>query len=336
MYFAKALAVTSLLIIIPVSLVGWSSDTVLAPDTPRTESISQTYEKFVTHVGAENTECWYYVPSVLKNGVDAPVVVFLHGGMFSYPDVYLAHVEHLLSQGYIVIFPRYLKQDPLNVYRDLIRDADQKKYLDRAVAAVNQALSELESVADLDNITIYGHSTGGLLALAWPNQQWQPKNMLLANTNIDAKAAMPGFVTSMISLKPLPWRKSAGTINYPVVLLCGDEDAIGSCLGSALIYHALRKSPEKAIYQLHSDRHGSPPIVANHFAPLASKNAFVALFFKVMQTSMTPDAADLRFYWVALDNVLEERYFISFDMGRWSDAQPVNPVTTLDYMRRQH
>jgi hypothetical protein len=159
--------------------------------------------------------------------------------------------------------------------------------------------------------------------------------MLLANTNIDAKAAMPGFVTSIINLKPLSWRKPAGNINYPVVVLCGDEDAIGSCLESALIYHALSKSPEKALYQLHSDRHGSPPIVANHFAPLASKDAFVALFFKLGQTSMTPDAADFRFYWAALDSVLEERYFISFDMGRWSDDQPVNLVTTLDYMRRQ-
>ena len=34
------------------------------------------------------TRCWVYIPSVLKNGTTAPVVVYLHGFMAIVPPIY--------------------------------------------------------------------------------------------------------------------------------------------------------------------------------------------------------------------------------------------------------
>ena len=55
----------------------------------------------------DNTKVAYYVPNVLKHGTTAPVVVFLHGFQAGDPGLYIAHINHLWHQGYIVIFPMF-------------------------------------------------------------------------------------------------------------------------------------------------------------------------------------------------------------------------------------
>ena len=59
--------------------------------------------------GADGDQIWTYLPATLKYGDRAPVVIFLHGFACLYPSLYRTHIEHLVKQGNIVIFPQFQK-----------------------------------------------------------------------------------------------------------------------------------------------------------------------------------------------------------------------------------
>ena len=71
--------------------------------------IASSYSTYET--GSANTGdlTWYFVPDTLRYGQQSSVVVFLHGFAALYPSFYESHLEHLLRQGHIVIFPQFQK-----------------------------------------------------------------------------------------------------------------------------------------------------------------------------------------------------------------------------------
>lgn len=60
---------------------------------------------------------WYYLPDQLKYGSQAQVVVFLHGFVALISNLYQTHIEHVVKQGNIVIFPNH--GAPLDVIQGL-------------------------------------------------------------------------------------------------------------------------------------------------------------------------------------------------------------------------
>ena len=167
--------------------------------------------------GNAGTRIWYYIPDVLKNGSSAPVVVILHGFMLLAPDIYLGHITHLTNQGYIVLYPQF----NLGGFSGMLSDNDQNDMLARAIDAVDWALDEIGSIAETDNITMFGHSLGGLLAMCWEAGGGIPiESKVLAAPCIDTGAA-PSFVNVIV----LDYETMAPSSTCPVMIIVGDQEA---------------------------------------------------------------------------------------------------------------
>lgn len=291
--------------------------------------IGSTYERFEIGSASTGDKTWYYVPDVLKYGSKAPVVIFLHGFSALYPGVYLSHIEHLLNQGNIVIFPQFQKSTLLGFFSEagLLKEMDQLIWARRAVASVNQAMEQLVSITEPGETVLMGHSLGGLIALAWQAQGGYPvKSILLSHPQVDSSAGMPDFVKAFVKVKDIPWRDYVGSINVPVVILNGEEDSIAPVNQSEKIYALLESVPTKSFYFAQSDRYGYPRLAPNHGSPLNNISGLPP-HLKIFGVSGELDTLDWRFYYAALDAMLDDQVTqLMFDMGAWSNGTAAKPI----------
>ncbi len=291
--------------------------------------ICNGFTEIVFGSGSDGSRVWYYIPDSLKNGATAPVVVFLHGQLCIAPDIYMAHIEHLAKQGYIVIYPQFNKGGLLGLMSDLMTDADQNKYLARAITGVNSALSRIGSMADRNNVTLYGHSLGGLLSLAWSSDAWSPKNIVLADACVDAKAGIPTFVQSMVKIVEIDWKTKIASTVCPVIVLTGNDDSLAPSSQAMDIYYRLTNAASRVVYQLRTDTYGKPDLKADHMAPISDDGWMPSFIMEIFGGDGEVDATDYRFYWAALDAALNDETAVIFDMGRWSDGRAVNGVARM-------
>jgi pimeloyl-ACP methyl ester carboxylesterase len=263
-----------------------------------------------------------FVPNRLKNETSAPVVVFLHGFKLVVPDFYLGFIEHLTKQGYIVIFPM---SNVGGLFISLF-DTDQNVFMQRAIDNTNKGLSLVGRRADLNDVTVFGHSLGALLASCWIGSGGiRPKALVLANVSTDtSQQGVPVEVT------PIDWREKAKAVDVPVFLLTGNRDTIAPTAQSIDMYESLVNAPSRVVYSMRRDRHGFPPLAADHNISLTS-NWFIPGFLMswMFGGEGTLDAVDYRFCWAALDAALDNQTEVTFDMGSWSDLTPVKPVQQL-------
>lgn len=264
--------------------------------------ISVGYRTYTLGEAKDGSRIWYYLPDTLKNGGTAPVVIYLHGWTAYVPEYYLGQIEHLVSQGYIVLYPQYQKSGLMGILTDL----DQTKFLDRAVASVNAALTVLGPVAEADDLVISAHSAGSLLAYCW-NGSGAPKAraLILNNASLDSDASVPEFVPIQV----LEWTACAQSLDVPLFFLTGEEDPLQ--VDSPAGLNAAVNVPVGAVFTAQSDAHGSPALVADHTAPLVGKT--------------DADTLDYRYYFAGLDQVLAGQTRLSFALGSWSDGVPVIP-----------
>ncbi len=291
--------------------------------------ICNGFTEIVFGSGSDGSRVWYYIPDRLKNGSTAPVVVFLHGQLCIAPDIYMAHIEHLAKQGYIVIYPQFNKGGILGLVADLMTDADQNKYLARAITGVNGALARIGTMADRNNVTLYGHSLGGLLALAWSSDAWSPKNIVLAEACVDAKAGIPTFVQSMVKIVEIDWKTKVQSTVCPVIVLTGNDDTLAPSAQALDIYYRLTNASSRVAYQLRTDTYGSPELNADHMAPICDDGWIPSFMMDMFGGDGEVDATDFRFYWAALDAALDDETSVAFDMGRWSDGKAVQSVARM-------
>ncbi len=288
--------------------------------------ICNGFTEIVFGSGSDGSRVWYYIPDQLKNGATAPVVVFLHGQLCIAPDIYMPHIEHLAKQGYIVIYPQFNKGGLMGLVSDLMTDADQNKYLARAVAGVNSAFSRIGSIADRNNVTLYGHSVGGLLAVSWSNAAWSPKNIVLADACVDAKAGIPSFVQGLVTIVEIDWKTKIRSTVCPVIVLTGNDDTLAPTSQAMSIYQYLTSASSKVVYELQTDTYGNPDLRADHMAPISDDGWMPDFIMGMFGGDGEVDATDYRFYWTALDAALNDETRVSFDMGRWSDNTAVKKV----------
>lgn len=291
--------------------------------------ISSQYERFEIGSSGAGDKTWYYVPDVLKFGEKAPAVIFLHGFSALYPGVYLSHIEHLLKQGNIVIFPQFQKSTLLGFFSEagLFKEMDQLIWAGRAVASVDQAMVQLTAIVEPGEVVLYGHSLGGLISLAWQAQGGYPvKSILLSHPQVDSSAGMPDFVKAFVKVKDIPWRDYVGSINVPVVILSGEEDSIAPVSQSEEIYSLLESAPSKSFYFAQSDRYGYPRLSPNHGSPLNDIGGLPP-HLKIFGVSGELDALDWRFYFHTLDALLDDHdNNLLFDMGTWSDGEEAKHI----------
>lgn len=290
--------------------------------------IAETWQIIEQGDPSQGDLTWIGVPDVLRDGDSAPVVIFLHGFAALTPSIYQSHLEHLLRQGNIVIFPQFQKSTFWGFLSEsgIFKPVDQSIWARRAVMSVDRALDTLSDQVNSDEIYLYGHSLGGLISLAWQAEDGVPlKKLILSHAQVDANAGMPDFVKNLVQIVEIPWREYAPEIDVPVIILNGEEDDIAPISQSDEIYSLLHSAPDVQFYVAPSDRYGYPRISPNHGAPM---DEIIGLppHLKIFGISGELNVLDWRFYFAALDAVMVSDEKIPFAMGQWSDGTEVLPI----------
>jgi pimeloyl-ACP methyl ester carboxylesterase len=288
--------------------------------------ICSTYERIVYGDYWEGTAVNVFIPARLKHGSKAPVVLFLHGYLAVFPDLYLDAIKHMTNQGYIVVFPTYNLLNPFQ----LITDTDQNVMLQRAIDNANRGLAEVGSRAELDNMIAFGHSLGGLFSICW-NGAGGPRvrEVVSANLVTDSSEGLPDFIKPFIKIIPVDWQGYAANVDIPVMILTGDQDTISGAPQATEMYNALTAAPSRVLYCLQGDDHGQPALMADHNASLTWFIPCLGWLLNFAGGAPVLNAMDYRFYWAAMDAAIAGKARLRFDMGNWSDGVPVKPVLQL-------
>lgn len=292
---------------------------ILQPEQPKSGPGGSNYTHAAVKqsaLGNGNTQIWIYEPDEPKPA-KAPVIIFCHGWSAMDPGPYLAWIEHLARRGNIVLYPRYQAH---------IAVAPETFTLN-AIVAIKDALKTLEADGhvkpDLTRFASVGHSYGGIiaanLAVAAKDQGLPPIKAVMA-----LEPGSNGFGKPYLDYSKIP----AGTL---LICMHGDDDKfVGDRDAKKIFTEAVNVAKaDKDYIVLFSDKRGSPPQNANHFAPIAPKRHVDAHdyygFWKWMD-----GLTDAAFYGknreYALGNTEQQRF-----LGKWSDGTPlIEPKVTDD------
>jgi pimeloyl-ACP methyl ester carboxylesterase len=281
-------------------------------------------------IGQGPRSYWLFEPDEPRPDERTPVVVFLHGWFAVNPGFYGAWIDHLVRDGRIVIFPRY-QHDVGTLPQD---------FLANALFAIRDGLGVLHAGVghvrpDPERFVLIGHSAGGNLAAQIAAVAADPHGDLPVPQLV--MVFMPGEIVP--EREPSLSRIPATT---RLVVVVGDEDLVVGDLRGRQIYTEATAIPRsrKRFILFRSDRHGYPPLIAEHTAPtgvhprldngegifrslqrsLGDVNALDrAGFWRI--TDVTMDAA---FSGKTLDDVTrdEDRFR---HLGYWSDGRKVIP-----------
>ncbi len=325
----KKILVVTMIALFSICVSAWASAPAPTPPGRQTSGfgstaneICSTYTSGTFGSITDGTMTYYFIPSVLKNGTTAPVIIHLHGAMLIGPEIYWSYIKHLIYQGYIVIHPQFNKG-----YTGVLSDTNQYDMISRAVAGVNQALSIVGAKADTSKIYLWGHSTGGLIALCWEAAGGPAAyKKILANPNTDPNANASALQPSITALD---FRTMAPATTCPVILMAGNTDTIAPLSQQCDAFSALTNSPSKVVYLLQEDTYGDADLLANHMASTTDTGIVPAFIMNIIGGKGVEDAVDYRYYWAAMDAALAGNNRATFDMGKWSDGRSVLPVKTI-------
>ena len=279
--------------------------------------VSAGATRFEAGSANDGSKVWWWVPSTLRDGSSAPVVLYLHGFSLTDPGPYQAHIDHLTREGYIVVYPQF-NLPALQI----LSDNNQNTMRSRAVAATQTALNALGTQAG--PLHVFGHSLGGLLGATWMGGGGPAvQSITLANPSTGAGA--PSFV----SVTPIDWQADAPATTARTIILTGDGDTIAPSSESVGLFQALTGASSRIVYQAHTDDHGSPGLDADHMSPIQSSGGIPNFLLQFFGGNAEQDAMDWRYYWAALDANLDGQRTVTHDLGTWSDGVPVTAPTVL-------
>jgi dienelactone hydrolase len=317
---------------------GTADDRVAPPgNVQRLEKEAEAFPHRVVRryeVGEGPRSYWLFEPAEPKPE-RAPVVVFLHGWFAVNPAFYGAWIDHLVRSGKVVIFPRY--QNDLGTL--------PKDFLPNATAAIRDGLVVLEEGLkhvrpDRERMAFFGHSAGGNLAAQ------------LAAVSADPHSGLPvpRLVISMMPGEVVPSREPnldripASTL---LLVIVGEDDLLVGDVRGRQIFTQSTAVPRarKRFMLFRSDRHGFPPIVAEHTAPTGTNRTLDTGegFLRTFQLSLGEvNAMDRAGFWRIADVALETAFKGgTFDraiqdevqfthLGYWSDGRKVIPPLISD------
>jgi dienelactone hydrolase len=289
-------------------------------------------------IGQGPKSYWIFEPDQPKPDGRAPVVVFLHGWFAVNPGFYGAWIDHLVRDGRIVIFPRYqndvgtLPQDFLPNALEAIRDA---------LAVLHDGVGHVRP--DPARFALIGHSAGANLAAQIAASASDPHSDIpLPQALI---ALMPGEIIPM--REPSLARIPATTLLLVVV---GEEDlVVGDHRGRQIFAEATAVARSRKRFILfRSDRHGYPPLIAEHTSPTGVHPRLDngEGILRSLQLSLGDvNALDRAGFWRMTDLTLEAAYNgktlddVTRDseqfrhLGFWSDGRKVTPPIVSDDLK---
>ncbi|MCP8466628.1 alpha/beta hydrolase fold domain-containing protein [Pseudomonas sp. ZM23] len=307
------------------------------------------------HFNVGGNEYWVFTPD-RPQPESAPLVVFTHGWSVMQPDLYRAWIEHIVRRGAILVYPRY--QATLKT--------PAADFLPNAANAVRSAVTDLRAGKlgvrpELQHAAYLGHSAGGLiasgLAASWQRLEIPRPAALMAVE--PGRSSGPRW--REVPLEPL----SGIPVGTLLLAVCGDEDERVACDDARRIYNESTQvaARDKDLLLLRSDRHGSPPLLANHAAPTAPRfdpryppsDSSSWLLNRVQErvrqrlkqgqpnihNALATDAMDWFGTWKLFDALCDAAFYgqdrdyalggtpAQLSMGRWNDGTPVKPIQRL-------
>lgn len=216
-----------------------------------------------------------------------PVVIYLHGFSLPAPEIYQAHINHLVAAGYFVVFPAY------NIVPTFL-DLNQYNMLDRAIEAVDEAYAACSSYVNQNNVSLFGHSLGGNMAAAWKARGGQPVGkVFLANPSTDA--GFVGFITNELNHTQMAPQTTAR-----VMILTGSQDSIAPSAQSTNLYNLMTNAASRVVYQAVPTAN----LKADHMAPIQDDGWAPGWMMDIFGGRGTLDALDTQYYWPAFDAFL--------------------------------
>ena len=263
------------------------------------------------------------------------MVVFLHGWFAVNPGFYGAWIDHLVRDGKIVIFPRY-QNDVGTMPQDFLANAQAA--IRDALAVVHDGVGHVRP--DPARFVMIGHSAGANLAA----------QIAAAAADADSAIPPPQAVIALMpgEIVPMPEpalsRISASTL---LVVVVGDEDLVVGDLRGRQIFAQATAIPRsrKRFILFRSDRHGFPPLIAEHTAPTGVHPRLDSGegIFRSLQLSLSDvNAFDRAGFWRMADVTFEAAFsgktldHVTRDLeefrhlGYWSDGRKVNPPIVGD------
>ncbi len=279
-------------------------------------------------VGAPPTGFWLFSPERAADTDPLPVVVFLHGFSAVDPFGYGAWIDHIVRRGAVLIYPEYQTKD--------LTQTSSAKYQPNAIAGIEAAIALLGAdhagPVDLDSIAIVGHSLGAVLSL---NIAALAGGLKLPHVAA-VMSAEPGGCAEcggISSLIGLPYVDLSGIgQDTRVIVVVGEDDQVVTDEGARAAWAMLTNVPaeHRDYVVIHSDHRGNPPLIADHYAPLAAND------------KADIDAMDWYGTWKLFDLLTDcgfhdqgcESSFggttIETYMGEWSDGTPVVPLSVTN------
>jgi pimeloyl-ACP methyl ester carboxylesterase len=260
-------------------------------------------------------------------------------------------LEHLSRRGNFVVYPQYQRSGITPLAR-------VQKNVSLAISdAVARLRHDTREQADIKQMALVGHSLGGALAVdvaaLAPSARLPEPVVVMAvqpGRGEDARESLPEIPLDTIPAKTL------------MLVVTGEDDTVAGSKEAERIFVAARTIPpsNKNLVLIRSDRQGTPPLVADHWSPLAASDAFrkriqrnarisyrdpITLFAR--RADRTANALHYFGYWklcdalidaafhgrsrrVALGDTPEQRF-----MGRWSDGVPVRELLVQTQLRQR-
>jgi acetyl esterase/lipase len=307
------------------------ADAPKAPEQPPTGpgGADGSHEGVVRNVYGTGVEQYWLFEPAEPTPQAAPVVVFLHGWMGMQPTFYLGWIHHLVRRGRIVVYPRYQESATTRPWT----------FAANAMGAVRSALERLREPGHVapepEKFALVGHSAGGAIAadmaaLAAEAGLPKPRAVMVVHPGRGMRRARTPFFPAADFAK-IP-------ADALLLVVVGADDRIVGDEAAKAIFRGARQIPadRKDYIVVQTDRHGDPPLVADHPAPSCPLRPAPVF------TSRRINALDYYAYWKLFDALLDcafegkNREYCLGDtpqqrhMGRWSDGTPVKELIVSD------
>jgi len=264
----------------------------------------------------------------------APVVLFLHGWAAIAQKQYYYWIQHIVRQGYIVVWVQYQRDEIIENPKMTLFTA----YVTTVIKVWRDALKRLDSAKlpvkpekdgyGIIKTAFVGHSVGAYLCTIIAGKA------LKLSKRIPIPYAVVAVEPGIVGLIP------SGPFDFMhpdtrVVLVVGDEDDLVCKSTAVAVWNRLGNTADenKDFLLVVSDYHGFPQQIAHHYFPNTSgardttavdaRDFYVTFKLSVGALNCAFKGTDCEY---ALGNGSEQQV----SMGQWSDGQPVQPMVWIE------